>query len=164
MSPEAVENEADNEEDRAIQHVFRQRLAAGKEVQIDTYRVDCGNDRYSCNSVGDRIAAALRVHHRVKNQADNRKDQEHVLRQQHNGLVLHQQPEDREKRQAQQVNRPFNIDWSEEALRQLLRFRRICVTHQVFLAVHERAQTDDHANAGGAEAVPPAERFAEPAT
>ena len=114
--------------------------------------------------VGQRVVLILlRVHHRVQDQTDDGDDQEYVLGQQHDRLVLHQQPEHTEYRQAQEINRPLDVDRAQEAFLELLGVGRLGVTHQVFLSVHERKQADDHADTGSTEAVLPAKRLTEPA-
>ena len=78
-------------------------------------------------------------------------------------LVLHEPPEQAEEREAEHIDGPLHVQRAEKRLRKLFRVRGLRMSAQVFLAGHERKETDDHADTGRPEAVLPAEGFAEPA-
>ena len=70
-------------------------------MQVRDDRENTGNYRNRCNRIGEVIVGIFfGVNHRVQDQADDSDDQENVLRDQDHRLVLHQQPEDIQERQA----------------------------------------------------------------
>ncbi len=133
-------------------------------MQVNNHGEDARQDGHGRDRIGEVVVLVLAlVNHRVQDQADDRDNQEHVLRDQHDRLMLDEPPQHAEHGQAQQVDRPLDVDRAEQALLQLFRLGWLCMPMQVLLAQRERDQADDHADTGGAEAILPAERFAEPA-
>ncbi len=168
MRHEAIDDERDDQGDSEIKAVFGDRSARRQEgrhvAEVGQHGIDTGEYGHRREHVGDPVVLVHpRVNHRIKNDAHDGDDQEHVLREQDNGFVLHEEPEHAQHRQAQQVDRPFTTDRAEDLFLQLLRLGRFGMAVQELLPVRERNQADDHADAGRAEAVLPAEGFTEPA-
>ncbi len=165
MRPETIDDESGDKCDSGIYCVFDHLGTAREEAEVGAGGIGTDENCDGGKNIGRRVAVfRLPVDHRVQDDADDRRDQEHVLGQQHDGFVLHEQPQNAEYRQAQQVDGPLTADRPEDLLCQSVRIGWLGVAAQVFLAVAERYEADDHADTGGAETVLPAEGFAEPAT
>ena len=101
MRHKAVHDKADDQGDRTVENILGERFAARDEVQIHADCVQTRDNGQAGDHVGDRVIAVLfAMHHGVQNKADDSDNQKNVLRQQYDGLVLYEQPEHTEERQA----------------------------------------------------------------
>ena len=95
MGDEAVNHEANDQDDRQVQDLLgvvgREALHPAGRMQVGEYGEDTRQYCDRRNRVSKSVVLVhTLVNHRVKNQANDRDNQEHVLREEHDGFALHQ--------------------------------------------------------------------------
>ena len=75
----------------------------------------------------------------------------------HQGVALNHEPDDADAQDAEQIDRPFAVDRTQHGFAQIGFGRRLALALQQGFAQHEDHPAQRHADAGQAEACPPAD-------